>query len=639
MTSSVIGALRVTLGLDSAQFDRGRRQAQSGLTDLRNSLLAVSAGMAAVGAAAFTLVRNTADIGVQVSRQAAIANTSVRDFQRMAAAAQTVGIEQGKMADILKDVNDRVGDFLSTGGGPMADFFENIAPQVGVTAENFRDLSGADALQLFVQSLQAANLSQAEMTFYLEAMASDATALVPLLANNGAELNRLGDAAEAAGAVMSEEGVANSREFSEAMVRLRESMQGLRNTVAKELMPVFTQLIDRITTDVVPMIADIIAKVADWIAAFRDLPGPVQEAIGLVAAALGVGGPVMLAIAGLSTAIKVLVAGSGPIGLFIMAASLAAAAWIKWGDDIKAAVGPVLDWMSEKLGGLIEQVGSLIDALIDLRDYSDDPAAAFGIVGRTQAQLPEQRNAGAELGQALTQGVLDGMNQTDLDAATRDWINQVPDAARDELGIQSPSRVFAEIGRFLTQGLGLGIREGAQEPVDAVTDMTTQMGIAAQQGEAALAGLAGAARTAFTGIVTGSQSVTDALGGLFDAGAQYFGNALFDTLFGSFVGIPSYAVGTDFHPGGLARVNEIGGEIMNLPSGTQVIPHDISREMARSAGAPGVAEVRVIGGNLTLSDNGQIMANVQVVANQAGQDAVQTVSTKMANDPNFGRSY
>ncbi|MDZ7906338.1 MAG: hypothetical protein U5N55_11610 [Cypionkella sp.] len=77
----------------------------------------------------------------------------------------------------------------------MADFFENIAPQVGVTAENFRDLSGADALQLFVSSLEAANLSQAEMTFYMEAMAGDATALIPLLRDSGAEVTRLGDAA------------------------------------------------------------------------------------------------------------------------------------------------------------------------------------------------------------------------------------------------------------------------------------------------------------------------------------------------------------------------------------------------------------------------------------------------------------
>lgn len=40
------------------------------------------------------------------------------------------------------------------------------------------------------------------------------------------------------------------------------------------------------------------------------------------------------------------------------------------------------------------------------------------------------------------------------------------------------------------------------------------------------------------------------------------------------------ALGTSYWRGGLTRVNERGGEIINLPSGTQIIPHDISARMA-----------------------------------------------------------
>lgn len=42
-----------------------------------------------------------------------------------------------------------------------------------------------------------------------------------------------------------------------------------------------------------------------------------------------------------------------------------------------------------------------------------------------------------------------------------------------------------------------------------------------------------------------------------------------------------YAKGTDDFSGGLAKINEKGGEIVNLPQHTQIIPHDISLEMAR----------------------------------------------------------
>ncbi|MEN1443859.1 phage tail tape measure protein, partial [Pseudomonas aeruginosa] len=101
------------------------------------------------------------------------------EFQKYALAAETMGVEQDKLADIFKDVNDKAGDFLNTGGGALKDFFDNVAPKVGVTADEFRKLSGPQALGLYVSSLEKAGASQQDMTFYLEAIASDATALLP----------------------------------------------------------------------------------------------------------------------------------------------------------------------------------------------------------------------------------------------------------------------------------------------------------------------------------------------------------------------------------------------------------------------------------------------------------------------------
>ena len=50
---------------------------------------------------------------------------------------------------------------------------------------------------------------------------------------------------------------------------------------------------------------------------------------------------------------------------------------------------------------------------------------------------------------------------------------------------------------------------------------------------------------------------------------------------GKLFGLPGFAVGTDFAPGGLARINERGlGEIVDLPRGSRVIPHDVSMRMA-----------------------------------------------------------
>ena len=183
----------------------------------------------------------------------------------MAAAARTVGIEQDKFSDIIKDVNDKVGDYLITGAGPLADFFETIAPLVGVTADQFRDLSGPDALQLYVDSLQKANVSQAQMTFFLEAIASDATALLPLLNDNGSEMRRLGDEAERAGRIMSEDAVNGAVKMREEFQSLTGQMETLIKEALLENADDIIALVRTMTDDILPKVLDAAAAVAAFI--------------------------------------------------------------------------------------------------------------------------------------------------------------------------------------------------------------------------------------------------------------------------------------------------------------------------------------------------------------------------------------
>ena len=59
--------------------------------------------------------------------------------------------------------------------------------------------------------------------------------------------------------------------------------------------------------------------------------------------------------------------------------------------------------------------------------------------------------------------------------------------------------------------------------------------------------------------------------------------------------LSGHAMGTPYFSGGLTRVNERGGEIMRLPSGTQIIPHDVS---VKAAGGRGVTVNVTIQGNV-----------------------------------------
>lgn len=201
---------------------------------------AVVAGVAAL--AAFTV--STVNAGNEISRLAAVAGSNTDEFQRYAAGAKAVGIESDKFADILKDVNDKVGDFLLNGGGELQDFFKTIAPKVGVTAEAFRNLSGPQALQLFASSLEKAGLSQAEMTQQMESLANDATMLLPLLRDNGAGFAVLGEAAEKAGAIMDQKTITATQNLAAAGWLAQQSMAGIKNQLASALMPTLSDYSD-----------------------------------------------------------------------------------------------------------------------------------------------------------------------------------------------------------------------------------------------------------------------------------------------------------------------------------------------------------------------------------------------------------
>ena len=203
----------------------------------RRARVAMAAAAAAATASLGLIVRTTVAAGAEIRQFAQVANTAPETFQRWSAASRTVGIEQDKLADILKDVNDRVGDFLQTGGGPMADFFEKVAPRVGVTADMFAKLSGPEALQLYVDTLERAGLSQQEMTFYLEAMASDATRLLPLLRNGGTEMARLGAQAADLGAVLDGTALESLRRTQASLGTLSLVFEGLRNRIAVAAAP------------------------------------------------------------------------------------------------------------------------------------------------------------------------------------------------------------------------------------------------------------------------------------------------------------------------------------------------------------------------------------------------------------------
>lgn len=243
--------ISIEMAADVVRLTQDMQRAQS-VVDRGMQGMARSADVAikALGALGVTLslgaivgmVRDLGRVSNEITNMSRAAGLGVEQFQVLAFGAERFGVSQEKLADIVKDTQDKIGDFVQTGGGAMADFFENIAPRVGVTVDQFRALNGADALQLYVSSLEKANLSQADMVFYMEAIASDSTLLLPLLQDGGKALAEYGDSALRMGKILDEEAVAAARNFDNAMKDVSDSVDGAKTQMVVGLAPAMIEV-------------------------------------------------------------------------------------------------------------------------------------------------------------------------------------------------------------------------------------------------------------------------------------------------------------------------------------------------------------------------------------------------------------
>lgn len=204
---------------------------------------AVAGGLTVATVAVVNWTRQLVNASTELGKLSQLSGTSDQTFQRLAAGASTVGIQQEKLADIFKDTQDKLGDFYSTGGGAMKDFFEQIAPRVNLTADAFRNLSGPEVLQKYYKALEDAGASQADMVFYMEAIASDSAMLAPLLANNGEGFRKWGAEAERAGVILDGKTLAAMKEVKEQSNQMDIAFQGLKAQIATELLPQFSDLV------------------------------------------------------------------------------------------------------------------------------------------------------------------------------------------------------------------------------------------------------------------------------------------------------------------------------------------------------------------------------------------------------------
>lgn len=129
-----------------------------------------------------------------------------------------------------------------------------------------------------------------------------------------------------------------------------------------------------------------------------------------------------------------------------------------------------------------------------------------------------------------------------------------------------------------------------------------------------LVGLIQGIVNAIKGVVDGIKGITKLSGG--GASAE------------SVVSVPGRAIGDSSWRGGLVQVHERGGEILDLPRGTRIYPHDVSMQMAKSGQGQAV-------NILKLAD--QIIVREEADIDRIGDRLVQKI--RKSSENRGGYSY
>lgn len=160
MSASVIGALRVNLGLDSAQFEKGAKRSQNTLKTMRSQFTAIAGAAAAMGAAlSAAALKGAAEID-KAAKSARRLDSSIGGFRALEMAAGEAGVSLSTLTDAVQTMDREVAKGSKAAGEALR--------ALNLSA---RDLEGLDADQkmaVIADSIQKMGLTTAQTSVVLQ---------------------------------------------------------------------------------------------------------------------------------------------------------------------------------------------------------------------------------------------------------------------------------------------------------------------------------------------------------------------------------------------------------------------------------------------------------------------------------------
>lgn len=384
-----------------------------------------SGGMLALASA-------TAEQAQAAERSAVALGVNAKDLQKLQYAASTVNVEAENMTDILSDLTEKMVE--AGDSDDLAAMFKAL----GVSVKN-ADGTMKNSAQVLMEIADAFSGMQdgaVKTKLAIELMGDEGRKLIPVLNKGASGLRELGKEAEQAGMVFDDTARSDARRFQESLSGVGNQVAGLRNAIGRQLMPVFTPIMEKFegwlrlnkglvaveTGEWVQKIADNIpafldgaerwlstgGKVLGWCTDFIDRTIGMENALKLVALYMGTPFIRSLFNAGKAVAGFGLALSTNPIGAFITAIGLlVAAGWWLYNNWEEISAG--MKKFCTEIKNAVQGVADVQDAAdlhgIDLEDTDElmDPEnarilaeAAKGGSRESQAEpsMPESTTSG-----------------------------------------------------------------------------------------------------------------------------------------------------------------------------------------------------------------------------------------------------
>lgn len=464
--------LFATLTLDTTDFGDGIKgvnkemlQAKKNIENVASSVknaaktfATIGAGVGAAGTAVFAFANKVSSTGDNIDKMSQKLGISAEGYQEWSHILEHSGTSIDSLQSSMKT--------LATAAETGSDAFEKL----GLSQEEISGMNQEGLFNATIAALQNVS-SETERTYLAgQLLGRGATELGPLLNTSAEDIEAMRQNLHDMGAVMSDEAVKNSAAFQDSLTNLKSAFSGAANGLANDLIPKFTELMDKVTV----FVAD--GGLDKIIAGFQNLTPLIAGAASAMvtykasSAIAGVVTAVTKALDGQAFSFKALFAvmNASPFALIatlIGAVGTALVTLYMTNEDfrnkVNAAWNTVKDTISNVVSALKTFFTTTLPNAIDTAVY-------------WLKNLPDKfREVGANLLTGLWNGISDKI------AWLKDKVSGVVNTikgwftGKDGFDEHSPSKWSKQVFRYVMEGGGEGLDAGLpglMQSVGSVTD-------------------------------------------------------------------------------------------------------------------------------------------------------------------------